>query len=315
MKKVYWVGLLFVFFFGCRNIQTSDGPTTSKLTPYTPLDSNPVKEETLTPETETEPMLVPTATPLRHTVALGETFSSIGLQFGVTIDAIKGANPDINPNTLIVGDEVIIPVTEQIASTNLDPQIRKNIQFSKPNCVRSRDGGLWCAVLANNKGEANVEELIVAFSFFDLKGNLIEERYAPTLMNRLLAGSSVPAVLFLHTEPPNFDTITPSVFSVQVLDPVEEINILIEIEDEKKSIDGNEATLTGKLRIVTDQNVDQTELWIGAAAFDGDDVLVGVRRLESTVVSGELNDFKITVYAAEPSIAWVHLYSEAFIIE
>ena len=316
MKKIYWVGCILVLISGCRTIQTQGVQEISRLTPYVRQESTlEIIEEVLLSEPAAESVLLPTATPVRHIVALGETFSSISLQYGVTINAIKSANPDFNPNTLIVGDELIIPVTENTASATPDPKITEMIQFSILNCVTTRDGGLWCAVLVNNQGEEDVEELVVTFSFFDQEENLIEERSTPTIMNRLLVDSLLPAVVFLDSEPPNLETIIPNVFSGQILDPTNENMISIEIEDEKQTIEDHEAILTGNIRILSDQDIDQVQVWIAVAAFDGQDVLIGVRRLESIVFPGEITDFKITVYALESTIARVQLYSEAFLIE
>jgi murein DD-endopeptidase MepM/ murein hydrolase activator NlpD len=47
-----------------------------------------------------------------YVVQSGDTFYSIAIDFGVTVDDIARANPQINPNMLGVGEEVIIPGLE-----------------------------------------------------------------------------------------------------------------------------------------------------------------------------------------------------------
>lgn len=49
-----------------------------------------------------------------YVVQSGDTFYSIAVQFGVTIDAIVQANPNIDPNYLSVGTEVVIPGLEGV---------------------------------------------------------------------------------------------------------------------------------------------------------------------------------------------------------
>jgi murein DD-endopeptidase MepM/ murein hydrolase activator NlpD len=44
-----------------------------------------------------------------YVVESGDTYYSIGLKFGVSIDQIAEANPDLNPNYLSIGAEVVIP--------------------------------------------------------------------------------------------------------------------------------------------------------------------------------------------------------------
>jgi LysM repeat protein len=53
----------------------------------------------------------PTATPepFRYTVAAGDTLNSIGLRFDVSTVAIIEANGLLDPNSLVVGQEIIIP--------------------------------------------------------------------------------------------------------------------------------------------------------------------------------------------------------------
>lgn len=49
-----------------------------------------------------------------YVVQSGDTFYTIAIQFGVTVDDIVNANPDINPNMLSVGAEVVIPGLEGV---------------------------------------------------------------------------------------------------------------------------------------------------------------------------------------------------------
>ncbi len=49
-----------------------------------------------------------------YVVQGGDTFYSIAIMFGVTVDDITNANPNINPNMLSIGTEVVIPGLEGI---------------------------------------------------------------------------------------------------------------------------------------------------------------------------------------------------------
>lgn len=44
-----------------------------------------------------------------HRIASGDTFSALARTYGVTIRALENANPNVNPNRLQVGQEIIIP--------------------------------------------------------------------------------------------------------------------------------------------------------------------------------------------------------------
>jgi hypothetical protein len=132
------------------------------------------------------------------------------------------------------------------------------------------------------------------------------------MMRFFPAGSSTPAVIFLNSEPANFVKATTSLFSAHVVDKATKPYLSIVVEEETRLLDGIEASISGKMRVESYQEVDRVDIWIGAAAFNADGTLVGVRRLDNVVATNEYFSFNLTVYAAESSIARVELYAEAF---
>ena len=57
------------------------------------------------------PTAVPAPTPTTYLVVQGDTMSKIATKFGVTVDAIMAANPQIkDANKIAIGDEITIPV-------------------------------------------------------------------------------------------------------------------------------------------------------------------------------------------------------------
>ena len=92
--------LLFLFGPGLLGLVGDDGgaasPTPSPTVAITPT---PVP---------TEP---PAPTPQVYVVAKGDTMSKIAKKFGVTIEEILAANPQIkNPDKIGIGDEITIPL-------------------------------------------------------------------------------------------------------------------------------------------------------------------------------------------------------------
>jgi hypothetical protein len=88
--------------------------------------------------------------------------------------------------------------------------------------------------------------------------------------------------------------------------------LTVAVEEETRTLDGAEATISGLMRVEVEQEKDRADIWIGAAAFDADGFLVGVRRLEISVATNETFNFNITVYSSAGSIARVVLYTEAY---
>ena len=297
---------------GCRGIQKTDNSGVSKLTPF--VTQGVVIEITEIPEPAAEPVSTPapTAVPSIHVVALGETISSIALLYGVPMDMIIKANPDARPTALIVGDELAIPTSNSRQSIVLDPTILKNIQISDPDCTQMRDGGLWCAVVLENQGQEDLEDIVVTFSFRDSDGNVIEERSAPTIMRFSAAGTAIPAVVFLEHIPSLYADTHAVLFSALAVEASTPTYLTVEIEEETHTLNGKEGVISGRMRVEAEQDRDRADIWIGAVAFDGDGAVVGVRRVESSVATNEIFDFGITIYSSAGSIDRVELYTEAF---
>jgi len=46
-----------------------------------------------------------------YTVVENDTLIAIAVRFGITLDELQVANPDVNPNILSLGTQLVIPVS------------------------------------------------------------------------------------------------------------------------------------------------------------------------------------------------------------
>lgn len=152
----------------------------------------------------------------------------------------------------------------------------------------------------------------MTISFRDSIGNVLEEKSAPTLMRYGAAGTEIPAVVFFENVPSMYTDATASLFSALIVEASKSSYLTVDVEEETRTLNGLEATISGWMRVEAEQEKDRADIWIGAAAFDADGSLVGVRRLDSSVATNEAFDFNITVYSSAGSIAQVVLYTEAY---
>jgi LysM repeat protein len=312
MKKAGCIVIVVMILVGCRGIQMPDNSGVSKLTPYIKQEDIIATTEIPGEVAETASAPVPTETPTIHVVALGETISSIALYYGVPMDAIIKANPDAKPTALIVGDELVIPASNSRQAAEVDPAILEDIQISDPECIRTRDGGLWCTVFVENQGQEDLENIVVTFTFRDSDGNMLEERSAPNLMQHTAPEMVIPAVVFLENIPAMYADATVSLFSALAVEASTSPYLTVAVEEEAFSLNGVEASISGSMRVEAEQEKDRADIWIGAAAFDADGSLTGVRRLDYSVTTNEMFNFNITVYSSTGNIARVVLYTEAY---
>ena len=97
----------FLLLTSCTSQGIDSTPLPSTLIPFatstrSPRDRTP--EGLVAAETP-----LPSPTPFTYTVQQGDTISSIALKFGVSMDDLQAANPEISPNTMSVGQVIKIP--------------------------------------------------------------------------------------------------------------------------------------------------------------------------------------------------------------
>ena len=98
---------LLVFLFGpsLLGLGTDDGGGAG---------ASPTPAATGQATAEPEPTVPPAPTPQVHIVAKGDTMSKIAKKYGLTIEELMAANPQIkNQNKIAIGDEITIPVPVQ----------------------------------------------------------------------------------------------------------------------------------------------------------------------------------------------------------
>lgn len=83
---------------------------TSSAQPSTTPMSTVAPTPTADPMAEPTAGLSPLATPVVHVIVLNETLSGIARRYGVTVDALRAANGITDPNLIVVGQRLVIPL-------------------------------------------------------------------------------------------------------------------------------------------------------------------------------------------------------------
>ncbi len=169
------------------------------LRPY--LTSTPTPTGTPLPETTQIPNIGPSPTPFTHTVREDDTLLGIALRYGVALDALIAANPDVDPRFLTVGQELLIPGPEgEVPGALAATPTPQPAAVSPVRCYPESSGGLWCLGSVRNDGDAAMEGVGALMTLYDAEGKPIatEATYAP--LNLLMPGQQLP--LGVHFPPP-----------------------------------------------------------------------------------------------------------------
>lgn len=299
------LSFFFIFLTSCATVADEKpilSPTLAgSLQPY----QSPVPSQTPFPPTPapTETPL-PTPTPHLYQVSSGETMGDIALKFGITINSLIAANPNVQPSAMSVGQKLVIPDRETRSDSVPTPG-PLDLDVSSPDCYPTLSGGMWCFALVQNGEATAVESVSAQISLSDLNGQNYASEVAFMLLDRLPSGDKLPLLAFFAEAPPevNANAILLTALEVPADDsrylPALLRNVFTEI-----SWDGISAEVSGE---VVEEGV-ATQVWVLATAYDAIGNVVGARRWES--VAGE-RKFHLLVASLGPAIDQIDLIVEA----
>ena len=167
-------------------------PATATPAPYTP---EPTPTPTLTP------------TPIVHTVQTGESLLTVAGQYDVSVAALQDANGILDPRTLQVGQQLIIPRPEEVAGgtaattatpTPLPLQIQ-NIYLGDTTI-----GNLWILGEVANTSGAPVEQVRVRVNLVDADAQIVGEQETLVELDLIGVGERAPFALLFDAPRPAF---------------------------------------------------------------------------------------------------------------
>lgn len=308
----------------------SPQPLTPTLTPGRTLEGTlrPYPSDTATPSpiptgyvTPTlSPTHTPTLTPVYYTVQEKDDMFGIAWRYGISLEALRTANPSVLPNWMGVGTVLLIPLTPQAASS-ANPTMTftptPTALYSKvhdPACYPDGTGGLTCFILVENRTEKDLENVGGVLTLRDDQSGETIQQTGIMLLNLLRANTAQPVFLRLDAPIPEQYTLN---FEVDVVFPVPEgddryLDLVLTDDRIQYSQDKRYAELTGTLQL---QQEGQTAdlIWVLAVAYDANDRVVGIRRYEAPqpLTSDESLDFSLIVYSMGAPIERVDLLTEA----
>jgi LysM repeat protein len=149
----------------------------------------PVSQATSTPPP-------PSPTPFTYSVRESDTLIGIAVRFGVTLDALRAANPQVNERFLSIGQSLIIPLalaaTPESAAATPYP-----LELDPPRCYLQVSGSAWCLSQIGNPGQAPVESILVEFTVYDAQGQAFLSFQVPPPLEQSAPGGTLPVGLLV----------------------------------------------------------------------------------------------------------------------
>lgn len=275
--------LLLLLLTACSPVQSQSTSRAVDLTPFVTSTENP--SPTIATNQTPEGLVaaetpLPSPTPFTYTVKSGDTISSIALQFGVSMDDLQAANPEISPNTMSIGQVIRIPSDPENPSGEPTPTPAP-FTVRQIECYPSADQGMWCFVLVHNDFSDFMENVSAQVTLIDSNNTVIASQTALLPLNILPPNTSLPLTVFFPPQIP-LDARP----QVQILTgirllpddqrylPATVSNTLVQVDS-----DGLSAHVSGQVAMPDDTS-DASQVWVAATAYDQAGRVIGVRRWE-----------------------------------
>lgn len=293
-KKLF---LLIFFITACST--SNNSPLNVSLNPY--LTKTP--QNTNTPNVlivETTPL--PTSTPHIYIVQQGDTFSEIAEAFNISISDLRAANPDVSPNTMSIGETLIIPDPSAIFAAASTPTPLP-VPVTQTICYADSSSGLHCFALIQNNTPNILENVSAQINLLDESNNLIASQTAFTPLDFIPPNTSLPVYVYF----PNITVkVNPQVQLLSALQGNPSNYLPATINNSVTEINGNYANVSGQIYL----SQPASQIWIVAVAYDKNGTVVGVRRWESreATQTGVMTPFSFSVSTVGRDIEAVELF-------
>jgi LysM repeat protein len=268
----------------CAPQQTQSAPSSPDLIPFLTSTQSPtfLAGITRTPEgLVTAEAPLPSPTPFTYTVQRGDTIGSIALKFGVSMDDLQAANPDVSPNAMSVGQVINIPSNPANPSGEATPTpVPFNVQ--QIECYPTADKAMWCFVLVHNDFSDFVENVSAQVTLVDADKTMLASQTALLPLNLLPPNTSLPLTVVFPPEIPVDAKPQVQILTAIRLLPDDERYLPATINNTLVQVnaDGQSAQVRGVVLLYGDTK-QASQVWVAGTAYNDLGSVIGVRRWES----------------------------------
>jgi hypothetical protein len=242
-----------------------------------------------------------------HVVTLNQTLISIANRYGISLEALQNANPEVNPWALVVGQELLIPWQEPLDDGQNPTPTPQPVVLSPARCFAEASGGVWCLWSALNPPDSGTENITVEIVLQSAASNQRLTQIVTAPLNIATAGARVPMGAFYSAQQLSEAEFSPPYQAVltlrQALPYAEPSPRYLPITLRQQQIDiqpdGLSAVISGNLVLSAESASSAATVWAAAALYNEMDELIGFRRWESNqaLAPGESLPFAMIVFS------------------
>ena len=223
---------------------------------------------------------LPTPTPFAYTIQQGDTISSIALRFGVSMDELIAANPEISPNAMSVGHVIHIPSSPENVSGEPTPTPAL-FTIEQIECYPTADNGIWCFVLAYNDSPDLMENVSAQVTLVNSEGAVLASQPALLPLNILPPNTALPLTVFFPPDVPADARPQVQVLTAIRLLPGDQRYLPASVNNTlvRVNADGRSARVTGQVLLPAEASP-ASQVWVSGTAYDENGRVIGMRRWE-----------------------------------
>jgi len=290
--------LIVLLISGCGQVVTGPTPTIEvlgvTLPPPTPTRMiaavlSPTPRPTFTP--------APTPTPIVYIVKSGDTLLSIAIEFGTTVAALQQANGIINPQSLQIGQELVIPLgpggveaAKQLLPTPTPlPAKVQGLAFYE-NSV----GSLRCLGEVMNPNARALENVQIRITLKDATGQVLAEGKPFSALDVIAPGGQSPFELLFTSPPGRYAGFEASVIRAEPSNEPGTRYAKLQIVSKQGGTDGLQFRVIGKVRNTSDRPAANVKVVV--TVYDAANNVIGYRQQpvgNGNLAAGATADFAV----------------------
>ena len=239
--------------------------------------------------------LLPTATPVLYEVKTGDTVWSIAYTNGTIPDAVLALNPEVRPESMSVGDKLILPAPATPSVQNLEgTEVPLDVAIVSLQIYRTPVGSAWLMGEVENRGVFSAENIQIEINLADDNGESLGSLTVWAAASVVPAGERAPFGVLREEFSAEPAAITTSIISGNTVYNAGSRYLDLTIIDSEMAQQETHITVSGRISNTGEYS---STVSIIATLYDEVGNVSGFtfRSVEQTLQPGDISPFELAI--------------------